>query len=92
MLEMCVYLKVFVVGHDWGAIVAWNLCMFRSDLVRGVVALSVAYMPRDPLRKPIDTLRLVFGDDYYICAFQVCCFSYLIHTHTLKKIMSNGLD
>ncbi|KAJ4783374.1 alpha/beta-Hydrolases superfamily protein [Rhynchospora pubera] len=62
--------KVFVVGHDWGAIVAWNLCMFRPDLVRSVVALSVAFMPRNPLRKPLDTLRLVYGDDYYVCAFQ----------------------
>jgi pimeloyl-ACP methyl ester carboxylesterase len=64
-------MKVFVAGHDWGAIVAWNLCMLRPDLVHGVVALSVNFMPRNPQRKPIETLRLVFGDDYYICAFQV---------------------
>ncbi|KAJ3676128.1 hypothetical protein LUZ60_003540 [Juncus effusus] len=62
--------KVFVVGHDWGAIVAWNLSMFRPDLVHGVVALSVEFMPRNPNLKPLEALRLVYGDDYYVCAFQ----------------------
>jgi pimeloyl-ACP methyl ester carboxylesterase len=35
-----------VVGHDWGASVAWNLAQMRPDLVRGVVGLSVPPMPR----------------------------------------------
>ncbi|MEU8157121.1 alpha/beta hydrolase [Micromonospora sp. NPDC048986] len=30
-----------LVGHDWGATVAWNLALMRPDLVRGVVGLSV---------------------------------------------------
>ena len=25
--------KVFMVGHDWGALIAWNLCLFRPDRV-----------------------------------------------------------
>ena len=25
--------KVFVVGYDWGALIAWNLCLFRPDRV-----------------------------------------------------------
>ncbi|MQM05473.1 hypothetical protein Taro_038279 [Colocasia esculenta] len=62
--------KVFVVGHDWGAVVAWHLCMFTPDRVRALVNLSVPYRPRDPERKPIQTLRALFGDDYYVCRFQ----------------------
>ena len=35
-----------VVGHDWGSPVAANLAVLRPDLVRGVVLLSVPYLPR----------------------------------------------
>jgi pimeloyl-ACP methyl ester carboxylesterase len=35
-----------VVGHDWGSPLAWNVGLFRPDLVRGVVLLSVPYLPR----------------------------------------------
>ncbi|XP_050218090.1 uncharacterized protein LOC126668904 [Mercurialis annua] len=62
--------KVFVVGHDWGAIIAWNLCLFRPDRVKALVNMSVSFSPRNPLRKIIPTLRAVYGDDYYMCRFQ----------------------
>ncbi|KAI4317562.1 hypothetical protein L6164_025425 [Bauhinia variegata] len=62
--------KVFVVGHDWGAITAWHLCLFRPDRVKALVNLSVPFSPRNPKRKPIDGLRALYGDDYYICRFQ----------------------
>src|SRR5215470_6109289 len=32
-----------VVGHDWGAPVAWHTALLRPDLVRGVAGLSVPY-------------------------------------------------
>ena len=37
---------VVVVGHDWGAPLAWNTALLRPDLVRGVAGLSVPYVPR----------------------------------------------
>ncbi|KAJ9550044.1 hypothetical protein OSB04_022587 [Centaurea solstitialis] len=40
--------KVFVVGHDWGAIIAWHLCMFRPDRVKALVNLSVPFIPWNP--------------------------------------------
>uniref|UniRef100_J3M698 AB hydrolase-1 domain-containing protein n=2 Tax=Oryza brachyantha TaxID=4533 RepID=J3M698_ORYBR len=61
---------VFVVAHDWGALTAWNLCLFRPDRVRALVALSVAFTPRSPARKPVDGLRTIYGDDYYVCRIQ----------------------
>lgn len=63
--------QVFVAAHDWGALTAWSLCLFRPDRVRALVALSVAYTPRSAARKPVDGLRALFGDDYYICRIQV---------------------
>uniref|UniRef100_A0A0E0PJY9 soluble epoxide hydrolase n=1 Tax=Oryza rufipogon TaxID=4529 RepID=A0A0E0PJY9_ORYRU len=61
---------VFVVAHDWGALTAWNLCLFRPDRVRALVSLSVAFTPRSPARRPVDGLRALYGDDYYICRIQ----------------------
>lgn len=34
---------VHVVGHDWGAVVAWGLASRRPELVRSLVAVSVAH-------------------------------------------------
>ncbi|GFQ03403.1 bifunctional epoxide hydrolase 2 [Phtheirospermum japonicum] len=62
--------KVFVVGHDWGAIIAWSLCLYRPDKVKALVNMSVSFSRRNPNRRPIEMLRGVYGDDYYICRFQ----------------------
>ncbi|KAL3351161.1 hypothetical protein AABB24_019659 [Solanum stoloniferum] len=62
--------KVFVVGHDWGAIIAWNLCLLRPDKVKALVNMSVPFSPRNPKRKPIESLKAIYGDDYYIVRFQ----------------------
>ncbi|CAN6347393.1 unnamed protein product [Urochloa humidicola] len=62
--------KVFVAAHDWGALTAWSLCLFRPDRVHALVALSVAYAPRSAKRRPVDGLRALFGDEYYICRIQ----------------------
>ncbi|XP_052476993.1 uncharacterized protein LOC105799333 [Gossypium raimondii] len=62
--------QVFVVGHDWGAIIAWYLCLFRPDKVKAVFTLSVPFIPRNPQMKPTDGWRAIYGNDYYICRFQ----------------------
>lgn len=66
--------KVFLVGHDWGAIIGWFLCLFRPEKIKGFVCLSVPYKPRNPKVKPVQGFKTVFGDDYYICRFQVLHF------------------
>ncbi|KAI6684938.1 hypothetical protein NL676_030851 [Syzygium grande] len=62
--------EVHVVGHDWGALVGWYLCMFRPERVRSYVCLTVPFRPRNPRMKPVESMRAFFGDDYYICRFQ----------------------
>ncbi|CAN6468200.1 unnamed protein product [Victoria cruziana] len=62
--------KVFVVGHDWGAVIAWYICLLRPDRVMALVNLSVHFTRRNPVMKPVDLMRKAFGDDYYICRFQ----------------------
>jgi pimeloyl-ACP methyl ester carboxylesterase len=59
-----------VIGHDWGAPVAWTTALLRPDRVRAVAGLSVPYNPRGDLR-PLDGMRALAGDDwFYIDYFQ----------------------
>ncbi|KAM3687887.1 hypothetical protein ACJW31_10G108500 [Castanea mollissima] len=62
--------QVFLVGHDWGAIIAWNFCLFRPDRIKALVNMSVVWFPRNPTINPVDGFRAAFGDDYYVCRFQ----------------------
>ncbi|XP_023768701.1 uncharacterized protein LOC111917255 [Lactuca sativa] len=62
--------KVFVVGHDWGAMIAWRLCLFRPDKVKALVNFSVQFVPRNPHQKTVEIFRTAYGDDHYICRFQ----------------------
>ncbi|KAK9057244.1 hypothetical protein SSX86_022079 [Deinandra increscens subsp. villosa] len=62
--------KVYLVGHDWGAIISWYMCLFRPHRIKALVNMSVVYTPRNPSVKPMDHFRRTFGDDFYICRFQ----------------------
>ncbi|XP_047319452.1 epoxide hydrolase A-like [Impatiens glandulifera] len=64
--------KILVVGHNWGTIIAWYLCLFRPDRVKAFVALSVHFLHRnpDPAKKFADVFRVMYGDDHYIWRFQ----------------------
>lgn len=37
-----------VIGHDWGAPVAWHCALFRPDRFHAVAGLSVPFRPRGP--------------------------------------------
>lgn len=63
-----------MVGHDWGAVVAWHLSQFRPDRVKGLIAMCVPYFQRNPNAKVIESFRKKFGDGLYICQFQVPFF------------------
>jgi pimeloyl-ACP methyl ester carboxylesterase len=58
-----------VVGHDWGAPVAWHAALLRPDRVRAVVGMSVPPRPR-PAARPTEMMRRLFGDGYYQLRFQ----------------------
>jgi pimeloyl-ACP methyl ester carboxylesterase len=42
--------QAIVVGHDWGAPVAWHCALLRPDRFRAVAGLSVPFIPRGPAR------------------------------------------
>ena len=58
-----------VVGHDWGAPVAWACAQLRPDLFRAVAALSVPHRGRSP-GEPLQMLRQSGYGDYYFLYFQ----------------------
>jgi pimeloyl-ACP methyl ester carboxylesterase len=62
--------QAVIVGHDWGAPVAWNAAAWRPDRFRAVAGLSVPYSVRAPMA-PTVMLKSVFGDNFfYILYFQ----------------------
>src|SRR5262245_44687207 len=59
-----------IVGHDWGAPVAWNAALLRPDRFVAVAALSVPYTPRGSTR-PTELLSRAYGDRFmYMLYFQ----------------------
>ena len=61
--------QAVIVGHDWGAPVAWHAAMFRPDVFTRVAGLSVP----PPLRgrnRPLDTLREGGVTNFYWQYFQ----------------------
>ena len=63
--------KVTVVGHDWGAPIAWNSALLRPDLFSGVAGLSVPYSAGGGAVRPTELFAMMAGDDdFYINHFQ----------------------
>ena len=61
--------EAVIVGHDWGATVAWNSALLRPDLFRAIVAMSVPYRPRGPA-PPLAMLRAAGLHNFYWLYFQ----------------------
>jgi pimeloyl-ACP methyl ester carboxylesterase len=62
-----------LVGHDWGAPIAWTSALLRPDLFTAVAGLSVPYAPPAAPTEPPPTARMraMAGDDeFYVEYFQ----------------------
>ncbi len=63
-----------VIGHDWGAPVAWHCALMRPDLFRAVAGLSVPFQPRRPGGPPTAAMAAITKraglGDLYISRFQ----------------------
>ena len=63
--------QAVVVGHDWGAPIAWNSALLRPDVFRAVAGLSVPFAPGRSDVRPTDAFRAMGGDEeFYIEYFQ----------------------
>jgi pimeloyl-ACP methyl ester carboxylesterase len=58
-----------VIGHDWGADVAWTTAWMHPDRIGAVAGLSVPFVPRAPA-PPLELMRRHLGEDFYMVWFQ----------------------
>ncbi|NCF50066.1 alpha/beta fold hydrolase [Gammaproteobacteria bacterium] len=69
ILDAKEFTQAVIVGHDWGALLAWQMALLVPERMAGLVALNVPFLPRPPV-DPIALMRTVLGDDFYIVNFQ----------------------
>jgi pimeloyl-ACP methyl ester carboxylesterase len=70
LIDLAQAQRAAIVGHDWGAVVAWSMPLLHPDRVAAVAGLSVPPMPR-PRTPPTEAFRRIFGDNFfYILYFQ----------------------
>jgi pimeloyl-ACP methyl ester carboxylesterase len=58
-----------IVGHDWGANIAWQAARLRPDRFRAVAALSVPFRPRGPV-PPTSVMPQTADAQFYQLYFQ----------------------
>ena len=59
-----------IIGHDWGAPIAWNTAMLRPDVFTAVAGLSVPFAPPSEM-KPSVAMRAMAGEEeFYVEYFQ----------------------
>jgi epoxide hydrolase A/B len=61
--------SALIVGHDWGASVAWAAALLRPDRFRGVAGLSVPFRRRGP-RPPTQLMPRTESEVFYQLHFQ----------------------
>ncbi|MCQ4079164.1 alpha/beta hydrolase [Streptomyces sp. RB6PN25] len=61
--------RAVVIGHDWGAPVAWHTALLRPDVVRGVAGLSVPPQPRGSV-PPLRAMHERYNGQFYWNYFQ----------------------
>jgi pimeloyl-ACP methyl ester carboxylesterase len=61
--------QAVIVGHDWGAPVAWHAALLRPDMFRAVAGLSVPFRPRGT-RPPTSAMPRTSTSEFYQLYFQ----------------------
>jgi pimeloyl-ACP methyl ester carboxylesterase len=70
LLDEAGHERAVFVGHDWGALVVWQMALLHPERMAGVVGMSVPFIPRAPM-PPVQMMRQIFGDSFfYIVYFQ----------------------
>lgn len=61
--------RAIIIGHDWGAPIAWTAAMLRPDVFAAVAGLSVPHRPRSA-EPPLQLLRKAGQPNHYWIYFQ----------------------
>jgi pimeloyl-ACP methyl ester carboxylesterase len=63
--------QAVVVGHDWGAPIAWNAAQHRPDVFRALATLSVPFALRPAVRPSTAWAAMTPpGEEFYVSYFQ----------------------
>jgi epoxide hydrolase A/B len=65
--------RAHIVGHDWGAALAWQAALLRPEVFGTVTAMSVPFTPRHPVSPPIPIFTEIGrrrGAEFYMVHFQ----------------------
>lgn len=69
LIEASGHESATIVGHDWGALMMWDLCRLHPERVDAAIGVSVPYTPWPA--PPLTLMRAAAGDDFfYIVYFQ----------------------
>ncbi|MBI4818455.1 MAG: alpha/beta hydrolase [Deltaproteobacteria bacterium] len=79
--------KAFVVGHDWGAAVAWWMAVLHPDRLEKLVAMNVPHPV--VMRRTLRTSRTQLTRSWYALAFQIpfLADTGIAHTHILEDLI-----
>jgi pimeloyl-ACP methyl ester carboxylesterase len=61
--------KAHFVGHDWGALILWQMALAHPERITGLVILNIPFYASLPI-DPITIMRERLGKDFYIVNFQ----------------------
>ena len=56
--------RAVIIGHDWGAPVAWFCALLRPDIFHAIGLLSGPYRPRSAIR-PTEAMKLIAGEQQF---------------------------
>lgn len=70
LMDSLAIAEAVMVGHDWGASVAWNLALMHPERVRGVCGVNNPFYPVNPKRDPLSSLERRPGVFDYMLYFQ----------------------
>lgn len=60
--------RAIFVGHDWGAILLWQMALLHPERMRGFVAVNIPFYRRPPV-DPTVMMRDLLGENFYIVNF-----------------------
>ncbi|TDJ34196.1 MAG: alpha/beta hydrolase [Gammaproteobacteria bacterium] len=58
-----------VIGHDWGAMLTWQMALLSPKRMAGLITLNIPHIPRPPIN-PLTYMRWKLGKNFYIVNFQ----------------------
>lgn len=61
--------RAIFVGHDWGAILLWQMAMLAPERIEKLIILNIPHYSRTAV-DPVEVARQRLGDDFYIVNFQ----------------------